>query len=113
MKKILFALIALSSLCAACHEYSNARGVPVLSTYSEWTSGPYPARGQTCQECHMKKSKLGHNMQSYNDINMGKTAVDFQVETLGYIWRDGSKMMPQALVKIEMINRAGHSIPDG
>ena len=61
----------------------------------------------------MKKSKLGHNMQSYNDLNMGKTAVDFQVETLGYIWRDGSKMMPQALVKIEMINRAGHSIPDG
>ncbi len=40
-------------LCAACHEYANANGVPVLSTYSEWTSGPYPARGQTCQECHM------------------------------------------------------------
>jgi hypothetical protein len=40
-------------LCAACHEYANAKGVPVLSTYSEWTSGPYPARGQTCQECHM------------------------------------------------------------
>ena len=40
-------------LCASCHEYANARGVPVLSTYSEWTSGPYPARGQTCQECHM------------------------------------------------------------
>jgi hypothetical protein len=40
-------------LCAACHEYVNAKGVPVLSTYSEWTGGPYPARGQTCQECHM------------------------------------------------------------
>jgi hypothetical protein len=40
-------------LCAACHEYANASGVPVLSTYSEWTGGPYPARGQTCQECHM------------------------------------------------------------
>jgi hypothetical protein len=40
-------------LCAACHEYSNPAGVAVLSTYTEWTSGPYPARGQTCQECHM------------------------------------------------------------
>lgn len=40
-------------LCAACHQYANANGVPVLSTYAEWTSGPYPARGQTCQECHM------------------------------------------------------------
>lgn len=40
-------------LCAACHEYSNPHGVAVLSTYTEWTTGPYPARGQTCQECHM------------------------------------------------------------
>jgi cytochrome c554/c'-like protein len=40
-------------LCASCHEFTNARGVAVLSTYSEWSAGPYPARGQTCQECHM------------------------------------------------------------
>ena len=40
-------------LCAACHEYSNAAGVAVLSTYSDWKSGPYPQRGVTCQECHM------------------------------------------------------------
>ena len=40
-------------LCAACHEHANALGVHVLSTYSEWRTGPYPARGQTCQECHM------------------------------------------------------------
>jgi hypothetical protein len=40
-------------LCAACHEHQNALGAPVLSTYSEWKDGPYSARGQTCQECHM------------------------------------------------------------
>jgi len=40
-------------LCAACHEHQNGLGVRVLSTYSEWKAGPYPARGQTCQECHM------------------------------------------------------------
>jgi hypothetical protein len=40
-------------LCAACHEYTNGLGVRVLSTYSEWKTGPYPARGETCQECHM------------------------------------------------------------
>jgi hypothetical protein len=40
-------------LCIACHEYKNERDVRVLSTYSEWASGPYPVRGQTCQECHM------------------------------------------------------------
>jgi RNase P subunit RPR2 len=42
-----------AQLCAACHEHTNARGVAVLSTYSEWKAGPYAARGQTCQECHM------------------------------------------------------------
>ncbi len=40
-------------LCASCHEHTNALGVAVLSTYSEWKAGPYPARGETCQECHM------------------------------------------------------------
>lgn len=40
-------------LCASCHEYTNAAGVAVLSTYSDWKSGPYPLRGVTCQECHM------------------------------------------------------------
>jgi Cytochrome c554 and c-prime len=40
-------------LCASCHEYKNALGVAVLSTYSEWKAGPYAARGETCQECHM------------------------------------------------------------
>jgi Cytochrome c554 and c-prime len=40
-------------LCAACHELTNAQGIAVLSTYSEWKAGPYPARGVPCQECHM------------------------------------------------------------
>jgi hypothetical protein len=40
-------------LCASCHEWRNARGVAVLSTWTEWLKSPYAARGQTCQECHM------------------------------------------------------------
>lgn len=40
-------------LCAGCHEYRNAAGVAVLSTYSEWSESSYPARGMPCQECHM------------------------------------------------------------
>jgi Cytochrome c554 and c-prime len=40
-------------LCASCHEYQNAKGVLVLSNYSEWKDGPYPARGVSCQDCHM------------------------------------------------------------
>ncbi len=40
-------------LCASCHEFKNSHGVAVLSTYTEWKEGPYPARGVPCQECHM------------------------------------------------------------
>jgi len=111
-------IIHESILCGQCHglgpnfELENPSQCGTLYGSYLWA---YRADGgqESCQECHMKKSKLGHNMQSYSDINMGKTAVDFRVETLGYIWRDKAKMIPQALVKIEMINRAGHAIPDG
>jgi nitrate/TMAO reductase-like tetraheme cytochrome c subunit len=40
-------------LCAACHQYRNKEGAEVLSTYSEWSAGPYPALGVSCQDCHM------------------------------------------------------------
>ncbi len=40
-------------LCAGCHEYRNAAGVAVLSTYAEWRASRFPARGTPCQECHM------------------------------------------------------------
>ena len=111
-------IMSESILCGQCHglgpnfELENPSQCGTLYGSYLWA---YRAEGgqETCQECHMRKSKLGHNMQSYNDVNMGKAAVDFKVETLGYIWRDKSRLTPQALVKIEMINRAGHSIPDG
>jgi cytochrome c554/c'-like protein len=111
-------IMSESILCGQCHglgpnfELENPSQCGTLYGSYLWA---YRAEGgqESCQECHMKKSKLGHNMQSYNDINMGKTAVDFRVDTLPYIWRDKATMIPQALVKIEMINRAGHAIPDG
>ncbi|ABQ24669.1 hypothetical protein Gura_0453 [Geotalea uraniireducens Rf4] len=68
---------------------------------------------ESCQDCHMKKSKLGHNIQAYRDPAMAKAAVDFKAETFGYYWRDGADIKPKAVVKVEMINRSGHSIPDG
>jgi len=63
-------------LCASCHEHQNAHGVPVLSTYTEWMAGPYPARGQTCQECHMHDAgamRIAHNPAGF----------EFQAHTFG------------------------------
>jgi len=68
---------------------------------------------ESCQDCHMKKSKLGHNIQGYRDPAMIKEALDFKAEAFGYYWRDNSEIVPKVVVKVEMINRSGHSIPDG
>lgn len=40
-------------VCAPCHEYRNALGFPVVTTYSEWKDGPSGKAGVECQHCHM------------------------------------------------------------
>jgi len=46
-----------SELCAACHLLavpdSSGELLPVHTEYADWLSGPYAARGKTCQSCHM------------------------------------------------------------
>ena len=107
-----------SILCGQCHGLGPNFGLEnpsqcatLYGTYL-WA---YTAEGgqERCQDCHMKKSKLGHNMQSYRSKEMQKMAIDFHVEVLPHWWRDGAKMVPQATVKVEIKNKAGHAIPDG
>jgi len=75
----------------------------------------YKADGgtETCQECHMKKSGLGHNIQSYRSEVMRKMAVEFHADAYAYIWRDGSILTPLGLLRVEIANKAGHAFPDG
>ena len=42
-----------SRVCAPCHEYRNAQGFAVLSTFSEWQASRYSKEGKNCQTCHM------------------------------------------------------------
>jgi hypothetical protein len=41
-------------LCAVCHEYKNARGFAVVTTYSEWKNSPSGKGDLECQQCHME-----------------------------------------------------------
>jgi uncharacterized protein (DUF697 family) len=41
-------------LCAACHEYRNGLGFPVVTTYSEWKESPSGKGDLECQQCHME-----------------------------------------------------------
>lgn len=41
-------------LCAVCHEYKNAGGFSVVTTYSEWKASPSGKGDLECQQCHME-----------------------------------------------------------
>jgi hypothetical protein len=111
-------VMAESIQCGQCHglgpnlELDNP--TQCCTSYGSYLWA-YRAEGgrETCQECHMRKSGLGHNMQAYRHPGMAKAAVDFRAEAYPVVWRDGTLVTPKAVVKIEMTNRAGHSIPDG
>jgi hypothetical protein len=77
----------------------------------------YVAHGgnETCQECHMHKSELGHNMQSYRDETMIEMALDVNVEGRSLFWRKNKKegVLPIGVINVEIYNKTGHGIPDG
>jgi hypothetical protein len=77
----------------------------------------YVAHGgsETCQECHMHKSDLGHNMQSYRDEAMIEMALDVNVEGRSLFWRKNKAegVLPIGVIDVEIYNKTGHGIPDG
>ncbi len=105
-----------SILCGQCHgqgpNFELEEPTQCATLYGSYNFA-YRAEGghETCQECHMKKSKLGHNMQSYRA--MGPMAVDMKVEAMAYQWRDVATTTPAASVQVDLTNKAGHAIPDG
>ena len=110
-------------LCASCHEYKNAKGVLVLSNYSEWKDGPYPARGVSCQDCHMalvpgtparvagpkgpQRVVNLHRLVGGSAISQLARGLDLKIESVAS--SGGS-----AEVAVVVTNgAAGHSIPGG
>ena len=77
----------------------------------------YVAHGgsESCQECHMHKSELGHNMQAYNSDEMIEMALDVSVEGRSLFWRKNkeSGVVPIGVIDVEIYNKTGHAIPDG
>lgn len=77
----------------------------------------YVAHGgsESCQECHMHKSELGHNMQSYLDETMIEMALDVTVEGRSIFWRKNKAegVLPIGIIDVEIYNKTGHGIPDG
>lgn len=111
-------IMSESILCGQCHglgpNFELDNPTQCATAYGSYLWA-YTAEGgtETCQECHMEKSGLGHDMQSYRSKVMSDAAVDFEVEAYAAKWRDGRLVSPKAIVNVKMTNRSGHSIPDG
>jgi hypothetical protein len=111
-----------SAVCAPCHEYQNALGFPVLTTFSEWRNSRYGKEGRACQSCHMYKvagevvdpriqkstvAKINlHQMPGSHSLDQLASTVKAQLSTE----RRGEKL----LVFVDVVNAAaGHYVPTG
>jgi len=111
-----------SALCATCHDYKNANGFPVLTTYSEWKASRYWKEGKQCQFCHMSRTegevvdprvarsstaKINlHQMPGSHSLEQLTKAVRAQLNAV----RDGGQLR----VTVDVENQtAGHYLPTG
>jgi hypothetical protein len=107
-----------SIFCGQCHGQGPNFELPnptqCATAYGSYLFAYIPEGGnKTCQECHMRESGLGHDMQSYRSEVMAKKAVDMHVEAQGVFWRDNRELRPKATVRVELRNNTGHGVPDG
>lgn len=107
-----------SILCGQCHGQGPNFDLPnptqCATGYGSYLFAYIPEGGdKTCQDCHMRESGLGHDMQSYRSEVMAKRAVDMEVHAKGVFWRDNRELRPRATVRIELRNNTGHGLPDG
>ncbi len=111
-----------SLACAPCHEYRNALGFPVLTTYSEWKESTYGKNGGDCQSCHMYAvegdivdPRVGPSSQSTLNVHEmpGGRSVDQLNKAVG-VQLTASRNGNELDVSVRLRNQgAGHAVPTG
>ncbi|MBI1739161.1 MAG: hypothetical protein HYR58_07925 [Acidobacteria bacterium] len=111
-----------SLACISCHEFRNAQGLSVLTTYTEWKNSRYAKEEQSCQTCHMytirgnvvdprvkrtesKEINL-HQMPGSHSIDQLNRAIKASL----YTEREGDRL--KITVKVKNAG-AGHHVPTG
>jgi len=118
-----FSEVHVSALiCAPCHEYQNAQGLSVLTTYSEWKNSRYGKEGTQCQSCHMSRvagDVVDPRIQRTNlaKINLhqmpGSHSLDLLTKTV-LLTLNTSRKNGQLQVTVQISNKgAGHYVPTG
>jgi hypothetical protein len=111
-----------SEICAPCHEYRNAAGLAVLTTYSEWKASRYAKEGKNCQSCHMyrvagdvvdPKIRAGGSERVNLHQMPGGHSLDQLTRTIK-AKLDSSRQGDQLKVTVTVANQAaGHFVPTG
>ncbi len=113
---------ASSMICNPCHQFTNEKGLEVLSTYNEWQASPYPARSITCQTCHMRSTsgkvvdptvkRVGSTSVNLHEMPGGHSVTELN-RALGAVIaseRHGGTID----VTVQVTNKgAGHRLPTG
>jgi hypothetical protein len=109
--------------CAGCHEYENAHGVPLLSTYSEWERYRQGGGEKSCQECHMPQAlanvvdpKVKRVEGGFVNLHImpGGHSRDQLVKSLRMRILEVKKTANGLVVRVSLANtKAGHMVPTG
>jgi len=118
-----FSAVHLSALaCAPCHEYQNALGFPVMTTYSEWKGTASAQEGKTCQTCHMYEvagdavePRIRSTQRARINLHLmpGSHSLEQLTKAIGATLST-TREKDQLRVSVEVSNRsAGHRVPTG
>lgn len=109
--------------CAGCHQYRNAHGVPILSTYSEWEQYRQLGGDKECQHCHMPqvlanivdpKVKRVHGAFVNLHTMPGGHSRDQLVRALDMRILEAQRLPGALRVRVQLRNvGAGHAVPTG
>jgi hypothetical protein len=111
-----------SLACAWCHEWTNAEGTPIMTTYSEWKASPWASAGRTCQSCHMGESEAAADDPRAERvagarINLHRVPGGHSLEQLHQALSLGIDPAREAeALRLDVLVRnkgAGHAVPTG
>ncbi len=106
-----------SILCGQCHglgpNLEMANPTQCTTLYGSYIYA-YRSQGgkESCQDCHMRRNKVGHETRALYDPKLIQSALDVKTVTHGFFWRDNRQYVPRVIVDLTILNKAGHAIPD-
>lgn len=108
-------VMATSVMCAQCHALWYAKDGEALycTTIFESHQNAYRGAGgtQSCQDCHMKRR--GHTFPGAHNQDLVREGITLGLEAIAYRHIVAGKLVPRAVVTVDVGNQAGHRIPDG